>query len=57
VAFQKYVVTHALAQMFPGRSFHVRAALMMADKRKVADCPRVNQYFAPCTSSLRRSCR
>lgn len=45
VAFQKYVVTHALAQMFPGRGFHVRAALMMADKRKVADCPRVNQYF------------
>ena len=45
VAFQKYVVTNALREMFPGKAFNVRAALMMADKRKVADCPGLNQYF------------
>lgn len=45
VAFQKYVVTNALGEMFPGRNFRVKAALMMADKRKLADCPHINQYF------------
>lgn len=45
VAFQKYVVTNALREMFPGAALKVRAALMMADKRQVADCPGLNQYF------------
>ena len=45
VAFQKYVVRNALKEMFPGTDFTVKAALMMADKRVVADCPRLNQYF------------
>lgn len=45
VAFQKYVVCEALKALFPDRQFKVKAALMMADKGKVADCPRVNQYF------------
>lgn len=45
LAFQKYVVCNALKDMFPGVNFAVRAALMMADKTKVADIPGLNQYF------------
>lgn len=45
VAFQKYVVTNALREMFPGAAFKVRAALMMADKRQVSDCAELNQMF------------
>lgn len=45
VAFQKYVVCNALKEMFPGETFSVKAALMMADKRVAADCPGLNQYF------------
>lgn len=45
VAFQKYVVVNALKEMFPGRTFTVKAALMMADKSKTADVAGLNQYF------------
>ena len=45
VAFQKYVVRNALKEIFPDTNFTVKAALMMADKRVVADCPGLNQYF------------
>ena len=45
VAFQKYVVMNALKELFSGRSFTVKAFLMMADKSKVADRPHINQYF------------
>lgn len=45
VAFQKYVVVNALKAMFPRCHFTVKAALMMADKRKVADRERINQQF------------
>lgn len=45
VAFQKYVVVNALREMFPGKTFSVRAALMMADKNKVADRNRLNRFF------------
>ena len=45
VAFQKYVVQNALKEMFPDLTFKVRAALMMADKRQLADVAHLNQYF------------
>ena len=40
VAFQKYVVCKAL-----GEAYHVKAYLMMADKRKRADIDGLNQLF------------
>ena len=45
VAFQKYVVTQALKEMYPGETFTVRARLMMADKSKTADISGLNQLF------------
>lgn len=45
VAFQKYVVTHALKQWFPDQDFKVRARLMMADKSKTADIDGLNRLF------------
>ncbi len=45
VAFQKYVVTHALRELYPERQFTVRARLMMADKSKTADINGMNQLF------------
>ena len=45
VAFQKYVVTHALEELYPGEHFTVRARLMMADKSKTADINGLNQLF------------
>jgi len=45
VAFQKYVLRNALATLYPGRAFDVHAALMMADKSKVADVAGLNQCF------------
>jgi len=45
VAFQKYVVTHALKQWFPDQDFKVRARLMMADKSKAADIDGLNRLF------------
>ncbi len=45
VAFQKYVVTQALKELYPGETFKVRARLMMADKSKTADINGLNQMF------------
>ncbi len=45
VAFQKYVVTQALEELYPGETFTVRARLMMADKSKTADINGLNQLF------------
>ncbi len=46
VAFQKYVVTNALKELYPGEEFNVKAYLMMADKSKVADVNGINQKFS-----------
>lgn len=45
VAFQKYVVTQALQELYPGERFTVCARLMMADKSKTADINGLNQLF------------
>jgi len=45
VAFQKYVVTQSLKELYPGEIFTVRARLMMADKSKTADINGLNQLF------------
>lgn len=45
VAFQKYVVTQALKELYPDDTFTVRARLMMADKSKTADINGLNQLF------------
>lgn len=45
VAFQKYILTNYLKERFPGQSFTVTAALLMADKSKVAFEDHINQYF------------
>ena len=45
VAFQKYVVTHALHELYPERQFTVCARLMMADKSKKTDINGMNQLF------------
>ena len=44
-AFQKYVVTNALKQLYPDKNFTVHAFLMMADKTKVAPVDGINQCF------------
>ncbi|WP_141398308.1 hypothetical protein [Fibrobacter sp. UWT3] len=45
VAFQKWVVENALKNDYPGKTFTVRAYLMMADKSKVNSIPRLNSLF------------
>lgn len=45
VAFQKYVVSQALKELYPNETFTVRARLMMADKSKTADINGLNQLF------------
>ena len=45
VAFQKYVITHALKELYPNESYEVKAYLMMADKSKVASVEGINQQF------------
>ena len=45
VAFQKYVVTQALRELYPAEKFTVRARLMMADKSKTTDINGLNQLF------------
>lgn len=45
VAFQKYVVTLALKELYPDKTFNVKAHLMMADKTKKADIDGINQRF------------
>jgi len=44
-AFQKYVVTQALRELYPAEKFTVRARLMMADKSKTTDINGLNQLF------------
>lgn len=45
VAFQKYVVSNALKELYPGRKFNVHAYLMMADKAQTATVDGINQCF------------
>lgn len=45
VAFQKYVVTGALKELYPDRNFKVHAYLMMADKASRASVDGINQCF------------
>ena len=45
VAFQKYVVTNALKDLYHDKTFEVKASLMMADKSKCADIDGINQLF------------
>ena len=45
VAFQKYVVEKALKEMFPEKTFTVKAFLMLADKSRVATVNGLNQLF------------
>ena len=45
VAFQKYVVQHALDEKYGAGRFHIEAYLMMADKSAVADVNGMNQCF------------
>ena len=45
VAFQKYVVSQALKELYPNETFTVRVRLMMADKSKTADINGLNQLF------------
>lgn len=45
VAFQKYVVTAALKELYPDRDFKVHAYLMMADKASKASVDGINQCF------------
>lgn len=45
VAFQKYVVQHALDEKYGAGNFRVEAYLMMADKSAVADVNGMNQMF------------
>lgn len=45
VAFQKYVIVNALKEMFPEKTFKVKAFLMLADKSKTATVNGLNQLF------------
>lgn len=45
VAFQKYVIVNALREMFPEKTFKVKAFLMLADKSKTATVNGLNQLF------------
>ena len=45
VAFQKWVVSHALKELYPDQPFTVRAFLMLADKTKVNSIPKLNALF------------
>ena len=45
VTFQKWVVVHALQELYPGEEFNVTAYLMMADKSKKAPINGINQMF------------
>ena len=55
VAFQKYVVVHALKKMFPEKQFTVKAFLMLADKSRTATVNGLNQLFKIKTTSEGRS--
>ena len=45
VTFQKWVVVHALHEMYPDEKYTVTAYLMMADKSKKAPLKGINQMF------------
>lgn len=45
VTYQKWVIVHALHEMFPGEKYTVTAYLMMADKSKKAPLNGINQMF------------
>lgn len=45
VAFQKWVVTNALKEQYPGEGYTVKAFLMMADKAAKAPIDGINQMF------------
>lgn len=45
IAFQKYVVTNALKEQYPGTDYHVTAFLMLVDKSQRIDIDGINQLF------------
>lgn len=45
VAFQKYVVTNSLSELYPNKKYNVKAYLMLADKGIVSDADKMNQLF------------
>ena len=45
VTFQKWVIVHALHEMYPDEKYNVTAYLMMADKSKKAPVDGINQMF------------
>lgn len=45
VTYQKWVIIHALHELYPGEQFTVTAYLMMADKSKKAPIDGINQMF------------
>lgn len=45
VTFQKWVIIHALHELYPGEQYTVTAYLMMADKSKKAPVDGINQMF------------
>lgn len=45
VAFQKWVITNALKELYPDQDYIVHAGLMLADKTKVNNVPRLNSLF------------
>ena len=57
VAFQKWVVTHALMEQYPDDVFTVQAFLMMADKTKSAPIDGINQMFRIVEKNGRKSAK
>lgn len=55
VAFQKYVVQHALDERYGAGRFRVKGYLMMADKSAVADMNGMNQMFEIWRDAKKRS--
>ena len=55
VAFQKYVIVNALREMFPEKTFKVKAFLMLADKSKTATVNGLNQLFKIMSAPQKRS--
>ena len=55
VAFQKYVIVNALREMFPEKTFKVKAFLMLADKSKTATVNGLNQLFKIKSAPQKRS--
>ena len=57
VAFQKWVVTNALHEQYPGEKYKVKAFLMMADKSKEAPLDGINQMFRIVTENGRKAAK